>query len=94
MKRKRKVHRSVAREEPSARPALPQRDPKDSNNTDLFKPFAGLRRSLEIVQPVAFSTAAVSAGKYFTPISHANPEAKIIADTNRNATCILVWPPM
>jgi hypothetical protein len=90
VKGKTKVPRSVAREEPSARPALPQRDPKDSNNTDLFNPFAGLRRRrLEIAQPVAFSTAAVSAGKYFTPISHTNPEAKIIPDTNRNATCIL-----
>ena len=39
------------------------------------------------------STAAVSAGRYFTPISHANPEAKMTPDTKRNATCMLAWPP-
>ena len=38
--------------------------------------------------------AAVSAGRYFTPKSHVTPEAKIIADTNRNATCIFACPPM
>jgi hypothetical protein len=36
------------------------------------------------------STAAVSAARYFTPMSQTNPERKMIPDTNRNATCILV----
>jgi len=43
---------------------------------------------------VLLSTAAVSAGRYLTPSSHTSPEAKIIADTNRNATCIFACPPM
>src|SRR5436309_11723218 len=37
----------------------------------------------------AVSTAAVSAGRYFTPTSQARPERKMIPDTNRNATCML-----
>lgn len=46
-------------------------------------------RFAEITQLVpAVSTAAVSAGRYFAPMSHANPEAKMITDTKRNATCI------
>src|SRR5437016_3696095 len=42
----------------------------------------------------AISTAAVSAGRYLTPMSQATPERRIIPDTNRNATRMFVWPPM
>lgn len=36
------------------------------------------------------STAAVSAGRYFTPSNQTRPERKMIPDTNRNATCMFV----
>jgi hypothetical protein len=36
------------------------------------------------------STAAVSAARYFTPMSQTKPERKMIPETNRNATCIFV----
>src|SRR5262249_25772661 len=38
----------------------------------------------------AVSTAAVSAGRYFTPISHAKPEAKTTPEKKRNPPCILL----
>ena len=43
---------------------------------------------------VVFSTAAVSAARYFTPMSQTTPERKMIPDTNRNATCMFACPPM
>ena len=79
---KKQRDRSIARKA-NARQLLPQRDPKNRNNIPA-------RRRLVAAQLVAFSTAAVSAGRYFTPTSQARPEAKIIPDTNRNATCISV----
>jgi len=39
---------------------------------------------------VWFSTAAVSAGRYFTPINQTNPDRRMIPDTNKNATFMLV----
>jgi hypothetical protein len=83
--------------------ALRQKKGLKSRNNQRFvrqRSSQGFRESLSGFlpcwnQPLALrSTAAVSAGRYFTPNSHITPEARMIPDTNKNAMCMFMWPPM
>jgi len=98
---KRQLARSVARRV-SARLSL-RRNLRETNNKfrylalqqiSLARVSAGLFCTPKCGYIVLPSTAAVSAGRYFTPKSHVTPDARIIADTNRNATCMFACPPM
>jgi hypothetical protein len=98
---KRQRGRSVARRV-SARLSLRRNLRETNNNSDIWtlqqispaRVSAGLFCIPKCGYIVVPSTAAVSAARYFTPKSHVIPDARIIADTNRNATCMFVCPPM
>jgi hypothetical protein len=100
---KRQLGHSIVRGE-NARPERRPRNHQENNNKsgvprefETVQQSDRLRRTLPgFLHPnrghvvPACSTAAVSIGRYFTPVSQAIPERKMMPDTNKNATCMFV----